>query len=584
MRLRESGRTCAALGLALWVAACGEGPESRLVLAERGIPIRCSNGHEPGYAAVPSAEGERIGLTQPASSECTLRLELPVAARLEFRASIDAVDYMKGRSARAAIVREADGAARELFARQLGGLEPFYDGAVELPAGVSELSLRAAAGEDPGRVGAIAWTDLELVARAVDPGPDWTVNARTALAPFLAGTAPPAPRARLLVIGVDGGSWALLQRMLEDGELPALAALRARGRWGVLRSSAVPTSAIGWAALATGANPGKTGVFGPRDLPPARPAFWDLVAAAGRTPMLVAVPGARAEGAGLRVADSADAADDAWTQPRELAPYLERAGFGREPVALRDVGKLVSQMDRRADVVAELLRGTDWDLAFFVCSHTELSARQFGLYSDAWVDTYRALDADLARLLDAVDAQTTVLLVSAYGGSYYDRSLYLNAWLSRSGWRLGAPAAGNTGMISARPGADDFRSLAARLAQLRDPDTGETVVAQVLDARDVFVGPFRPPGQGLVVAEPDYFLSDRPMAPGARLFRGSADASSRDGLYLLAGPGVEPGPGGERSIYDVAPSVLRFFGVQPPADLDGSSLPALAHGLRENER
>ncbi len=54
------------------------------------------------------------------------------------------------------------------------------------------------------------------------------------------------------------------------------------------------------------------------------------------------------------------------------------------------------------------------------------------------------------------------------------------------------------------------------------------------------------------------------------------DGRSRAGVYLLAGPGVEAGEGPERSVYDIAPSVLRFFGIEPPADLDGASLSEIA--------
>ncbi len=42
---------------------------------------------------------------------------------------------------------------------------------------------------------------------------------------------------RLLIIGLDGATWTVLEPWLKDGSLPNLAKLRTNGCWGELRST-----------------------------------------------------------------------------------------------------------------------------------------------------------------------------------------------------------------------------------------------------------------------------------------------------------------------------------------------------------
>jgi len=66
---------------------------------------------------------------------------------------------------------------------------------------------------------------------------------------------------QLLVVGVDGGSYELIQRMLGTGDLPNLQAISDRGAFGVLQSTFPPHTAPGWASMFTGVNPGEHGIY-----------------------------------------------------------------------------------------------------------------------------------------------------------------------------------------------------------------------------------------------------------------------------------------------------------------------------------
>ena len=72
---------------------------------------------------------------------------------------------------------------------------------------------------------------------------------------------PESEKRRLLVVGIDGATYDLLDPMIERGLLPNLAALIKRGFRADLRSTIPPNSAAAWATFVTGKNPGRHGVL-----------------------------------------------------------------------------------------------------------------------------------------------------------------------------------------------------------------------------------------------------------------------------------------------------------------------------------
>ncbi len=112
---------------------------------------------------------------------------------------------------------------------------------------------------------------------------------------------------RIIVIGLDGGSWTALNPLLTAGLMPNLARLAAGGSWGELASTVPPFTAPAWSTFMTGQNPGRHGVlsFFQQDAASytlaqggalatsamlAAPALWDRLAAAGWRVGVVNVP------------------------------------------------------------------------------------------------------------------------------------------------------------------------------------------------------------------------------------------------------------------------------------------------------
>jgi predicted AlkP superfamily phosphohydrolase/phosphomutase len=67
-------------------------------------------------------------------------------------------------------------------------------------------------------------------------------------------------RRRILVIGADGADPSIVRRLMEAGQLPNLARLRARGVYAPLMTTFPPVSPVAWTSFLTGVGPDRHGV------------------------------------------------------------------------------------------------------------------------------------------------------------------------------------------------------------------------------------------------------------------------------------------------------------------------------------
>jgi predicted AlkP superfamily phosphohydrolase/phosphomutase len=67
---------------------------------------------------------------------------------------------------------------------------------------------------------------------------------------------------KVLLLGLDGVTYSVLDPAFDNGHMPALKALLTRGASGVLTSTVPPYTPPGWTSIFTGVNPGQHGIFG----------------------------------------------------------------------------------------------------------------------------------------------------------------------------------------------------------------------------------------------------------------------------------------------------------------------------------
>lgn len=298
---------------------------------------------------------------------------------------------------------------------------------------------------------------------------------------------------QVLVIGLDGADFRLIDPMISSGQLPTLARLMANGARGVLRSTIRPESSLAWSSFATGKNPGGHGVFGfvrlesgtyqhrvltARDI--RSPRFWQLAGAAGKRVGVLNVPMSYPPEPvnGFLVAGMLTPSKQSeFTYPPGLAGELETATGGYVISADSGPG------DRRDELARELAHCTQqrikaiqflgqsraWDLFVAVFTATDRAQHFFwadmdarhplhqaaNARADAIPGLYRQIDAGLAQILADLPPDLHVFIVSDHGFNACARKFYLNAWLHQAGF------------LTLRPGAVLEGRLEAWLRQLR---------------------------------------------------------------------------------------------------------------------
>jgi predicted AlkP superfamily phosphohydrolase/phosphomutase len=284
---------------------------------------------------------------------------------------------------------------------------------------------------------------------------------------------------------------------------------------------------------------------------------------------------------------------------------------------------------RRFTLAEHLMETRPWDLFFLVEMGTDRIHHGFwrftdpehrlyepgNAYEDAMLSYYRRLDEKIARLLAKAGEDTAILVVSDHGAKRIDGGICVNEWLRREGYlALKEEPAEPTAL---RPDMVDWSRTTAwgeggyycRLflnVAGREPE-GTVAPEDYERVRDELKAKLEELGDeqgrpiGTVAHRPEELYEERNgVVPdlmvyfGDLLWRsvgqvgtgtvhvfendtGPDDANhAHDGLYVLAAPGVEAGPGPERDIRDVAPTLLELLGEPVPGEMEGTSLLAPA--------
>lgn len=286
-------------------------------------------------------------------------------------------------------------------------------------------------------------------------------------------------RTRVLIIGLDGATFDLLQPWIDRGMMPVLAELQRDSAYGPLRTITPPITAPAWTSFKTGMNPGRHGIFelmyrrensysqvpvnsrrcGAKSL-------WDLLSEAGRSVVVVNVPMTyppnHVNGAmitGLFTPRRANLWEVDFTYPPELREMLraKHASYIVHPTEVyargqmeRMLDELHFELERRTEVMLDLMAEHDPDFAMVVYNGTDKIGHalwhcldpqhpfhdpaEAARYKPAVEQYFQAVDQTLGRLLETTDENTYVAIMSDHGmGSIY-QFVYLNNWLLKKGY------------------------------------------------------------------------------------------------------------------------------------------------------
>lgn len=233
-------------------------------------------------------------------------------------------------------------------------------------------------------------------------------------------------------------------------------------------------------------------------------------------------------------------------------------------------------------------------------------------YKETIFKYYEKMDQILGKVLEKIDKDTTLIVLSDHGFSSFRRSVNLNRWLLENNFlflkkgineggeffedidwpKTKAYALGFGGIYINRAGREKYgfvteaeaeilkKEILDKLKQLRDSATGEKVIKNVYAAEEIFTGPYTKDAPDLFIGFNEGFRASWQTALGAcpkTLFEDNRKKWSGDHLIdpdLVRGVIFVNKKAGLQGphVTDIVPTILSLFNIPKPEELQGKDL------------
>jgi predicted AlkP superfamily phosphohydrolase/phosphomutase len=282
---------------------------------------------------------------------------------------------------------------------------------------------------------------------------------------------------KLAIIGLDGGTFQVIKPLCDDNKLPNLNRMITQGTHGILESTFPPVTGPAWSAIATGKNPGKTGIFdslirinkesfetrliSSADIRRAKP-YWDYLSEAGIKTAVVNYPFLYPPYKlnGIMVSGLGSDPGDEISYPREFKQLLlNKCGHYQihlprhGPKYVRTPTLLLDHLFRLLDVndnTLQLLLESDLETLTFVISasdfaqhymwryfdpsHPYYREEEAKEYKDGFIQIWQKIDEILGSAMKKLPENTNVIIVSDHGFGCHRSDFYAGSWLEKEGY------------------------------------------------------------------------------------------------------------------------------------------------------
>jgi predicted AlkP superfamily phosphohydrolase/phosphomutase len=279
---------------------------------------------------------------------------------------------------------------------------------------------------------------------------------------------------KVLVIGLDCCEPSLVFDKWRD-QLPTLRRLMEKGAYGPLTSCIPCITVPAWSSMLSSKDPGTLGIYGFRNRADysydkmtiatgsavTEKRVWEYLGEAEKQCIVVGVPQTypiKPINGCLISSFLTPSVQKQYTHPHELRYEIDRILQGQEyDVDVRnyrtdDKDNLLKQIyemtEKRFKVLNYLIREKSWDFFMFVEIGVDRIHHGFWKFHDpehakyepgnkfenAIKEYYQYIDREIAGLLEAVDDNTIVLVVSDHGAKRIDGGFCINEWLHREGY------------------------------------------------------------------------------------------------------------------------------------------------------
>lgn len=273
---------------------------------------------------------------------------------------------------------------------------------------------------------------------------------------------------KVLVIGLDGATFDIIDALIKMGKLPYLNSLIKNGSKAPLKSTIMPNSFPAWVSCTTGVNPGKHSIFWSlirRDnnyyplrlmnsLDIKAKNLWQILGKKGYKVGVVNVPTeyppVKVNGF-LICGALTPGTDSNFTHPKNLRSEIfsvvpdYKCEIDYAHISLKSLAhQIIQSIEKREKLVLHLLENKPWDLFFVVFTETDLAQHKFwaGIdskhpknnqfkkkYGTVVYDVYERLDNTIGKIIEKTSEETIVFIISDHGFGPFYQSFSLPQWL-----------------------------------------------------------------------------------------------------------------------------------------------------------
>ncbi|MEM3587328.1 MAG: alkaline phosphatase family protein [Candidatus Jordarchaeaceae archaeon] len=453
---------------------------------------------------------------------------------------------------------------------------------------------------------------------------------------------------KVLIIGLDSAAPELVFEKFLD-ELPNIKKMMRHGVYGKLKSCIPPITVPAWMVMMTGRDPGTLGLYGFRHKKSysydawivssksiRHKTIWDILSEKGLKSCVVGVPPSYppkpVNGCMISCFITPDATKD-YTYPYELKnelreqfqDYIFDVEFRTEErdKVLEQIYEMTAQHFK---VIHYLMQKKTWDFFVFVEIGLDRIHHAFwkffdkehpkyvpnNKYENVVKEYYKYLDREIGNLLELMDKNTIVIIVSDHGAKGMRGAFCINQWLIEEGYiRIkGKPEKGAAleeaqidwgktkawgwggyyarifinvegrepqGIVSPEDYEKILDELVEKLKQIRGPN-GETFNNKVYKPEEIYDELNGDPPDLIVYLDDLYWRSAGTVGYDT-LYLSENDTGPDDavhseyGVFILYDPKKESGLELQNlNILDVAPTVLKILNVPVPKEMRGKAI------------
>ena len=352
---------------------------------------------------------------------------------------------------------------------------------------------------------------------------------------------------KVFVLGIDGFPFSLLRTKIARNEITSLRSIFEKGHFRRMNSVYPTISSVAWSTYATGVNPGSHSIFGFIDRTPdpfslfiplsthkKAENIWKYLNSLGKKVIIINVPltypPERVDG--IMISGFLCPDINKLCYPEKYNAYLEEKDYVIDVdawLARKDkrqyLNSLVSALEKRFETAFALMREEEWDffqlhimetdrLMHFFWSEIE-NKGEFRREVEYFIQT---LDRYIAALMEKLNDEVKLLILSDHGFCGVEKEVQLNVWLERENLlkldsRLERKIQNYTresvcyslipgriyinlegreenGTVKEHEYENTRRLIKSKLQELRDPATGKTIIDKVFYREDIYRGEY----------------------------------------------------------------------------------------------